>query len=84
MIISICMPLFTVLIGDTENGAGVNSMGPRHDPCGTPWLSSNWSDNVPLMITWCDLDCRQEEKQFGRVPDTPKEQFTVLSKSSTQ
>ena len=57
----------------------MNLTGPRHDPCGTPWSRSNWSDTVPLIVVHCDLDSRQENK-FSAVSETPKVQFMILNK----
>ena len=49
----------------------VKSMGPRTEPCGTPYLRLAASEVLPPIVTDCDLLRRYESIQRRARSDTP-------------
>ena len=48
-----------------------NNMGPRTDPCGTPWVTGTSDDSVSLMMTDCVQPERYDLNQDSTVPVKP-------------
>ena len=49
-----------------------NNKGPNTDPCGTPDLTHNQSENVPLTTTLCNQESKKSEsiaEAYHQCPD---------------
>ncbi len=49
----------------------LNNIGPRREPCGTPYFKGLGEDSASPPITDCVLFVRYDSNHFSAVPVTP-------------